>query len=482
MHRLPPRRRTRGKSRTHRKRRTHKKGGAVYTVTGNTKTAITKTAITITANPALKGILNAKLPNGSHSYINTRTIVHVPSYFEGTSLDDKQKDELQSLLLARMGLGGIEKVKAKVEEAILSVQKFTSPCNSKEWKYCNSNCENILSELILKELTSTPYMIRALSASILWANSKKGDNPPVNFQWGDSESTLLTGTWKDDMEKITMTFDNPNITSRLVMGFGPSASGKTYWAQTLINLFSKVDTFPKTFISIDGGIYRESSMIYQLIIQTLSRTCMAGFTNLVDASGGDSLFTAKIVKEAIMVFLKKSNQKISLYVPETLGSCGWGRMVTKSCLSKYQEYITFTNDNNWIGLLIWQHKNGGECNYPTNRKCEGCTESGEEREMKEGKKYSSYAYNHSLYKSWKHMTGKRSVPFTPPTNVNELEDTGTGAPGGQFMIHNTGGKITNGKPNQSTIVDYSKAGNPLSKILDENQHNSYVYERDSKSK
>ena len=473
MHRLPPRRRTRGKSRTHRKRRTHKKGGADYTVKGKTTTAIT-----ITANPTLKGILNAKLPNGSHYYLQTRNVIHVPSYFEGTSLDYEQKGELQSLLLARMGLGGIEKVKAKVEEAILSVQKFTSPCNSKDWKSCSSNCHTILSKLIMKELTSTPYMIRALSASILWANSKKGDKPPVTFTWnrdGTNQSKLLTGTWKDDMEKITITFDEPNNTSRLIMGFGPSASGKTYWAQTLINLFSNVPNFPKTFISIDGGIYRESSMIYQLIIDTLSRTCMSGFTNLVDASGGDSLFTARIVKEAIMVFLKKSNPKISLYVPETLGSCGWGKMVTKDCFSKYQEYITLTGDKNWIGLLIWQHKTGGECDYPPNRKCEGCEESGTEREMKEGKQYSSGAYNHSLYKSWKHMTGQRTPPFTPPTNVNELVDKATGAPGGQFMIHNTGRKMTNGIPNQSTIVDYSNADNPLSAILN-TKNKSYVYE------
>ena len=73
------------------------------------------------------------------------------------------------------------------------------------------------------------------------------------------------------------------------------------------------------------------------------------------------------------------------------------------------------------------------------------------------------------------MTGKGSVPFTPPTNVKELDDSGKGAPGGQFMIHNTGGKITNGKPNQSTIVDYSKADNPLSAILN-TKNESYVYE------
>jgi Cdc6-like AAA superfamily ATPase len=472
MHRLPPRRRTIGKSRTHRKRRTHKKGGADYTVKGKTNTAIT-----ITANPALKGILNAILPNGSHSYINTRTIVHVPSYFEGTSLEDGQKDELQSLLLARMGLGGIEKVKAKVEEAILSVQKFTSPCNSKDWKSCSSNCRTILSKLIMTELTSTPYMIRALSASILWANSKKGGIPPVTFTWnrdGTNQSTFLTGTWEDDKKKITMNFNNPNTSSRLIMGFGPSASGKTYWAQTLINLFSKVPNFPQTFISIDGGIYRESSMIYQLIIDTLSRTCMAGFTNLVNAGIGESLFTSQIVKDAMMLFLKKSNT-ISLYVPETLGSCGWGKMVTKNCRSIYEEYITLTGDTNWIGLLIWQHQTGADCTYEETRTCKGCKESGEEREMKEGKKYSSSAYTHSLYKSWKHMTGKRSVPFTPPTNVKELDDKGMGAPGGQFMIHNTGGKITNGILNQSTILDYSEADNPLSAILN-TKNKSYVYE------
>mgnify|MGYP001616296616 CR=1 FL=1 len=47
------------------------------------------------------------------------------------------------------------------------------------------------------------------------------------------------------------------------MGFGPSASGKSYWTKNIIKIFCKIyDNYPDTFISVDGGIYRETSKIY----------------------------------------------------------------------------------------------------------------------------------------------------------------------------------------------------------------------------
>jgi hypothetical protein len=46
------------------------------------------------------------------------------------------------------------------------------------------------------------------------------------------------------------------------MGIGPSASGKTYFAKTIITMLSNTDLyFPKSFLSIDGGIYREKCYI-----------------------------------------------------------------------------------------------------------------------------------------------------------------------------------------------------------------------------
>jgi hypothetical protein len=389
--------------------------------------------------------------------INGTSIAAIEPYFEGTTLNKNQKEEMMSLLFKTFGVKDFYDIQKKVEEAITSLYPFTKPCTKREWKSCDGTCQTILSDLIQKEIGSTAYMVRSLFRSVLWANKKKGDPVPIKLSFNGP----LTGEWQKDIAVIKMTFDHPNPNGRLIMGFGPSAAGKTYWAQTLINLFSKVEGFPNTFLSIDGGLYRETSMIYQMIIRTLMRTCTVGFENLVGSTVGvKSLFKASDVKDAMMSFLL-THQPVSLYVPETLGSCGWKALTalgtTESCLDKYKEYIDLTGDQEWIGLHIWQHESGENCTYPELQKCKGCSESGRSREVLEGKKYSSSAYGHSIAKSNKHMKEAR---------------------GGQFNIHNAGGRKTGNQFNKTTIFDSSenRAQNPFSQILAKNADQfNYIY-------
>ena len=100
-----------------------------------------------------------------------------------------------------------------------------------------------------------------------------------------------------------------------------------------------------------------------------------------------------------------------MYIPETLGFCGL------SCEDKYSKYIKITNDKRWIGLLIWQHRYANECNYSEKYKCKGCTESGEKRQIKEGKKYEN--------DQWESSMNNGGAEFMK-------------APGGTFKIHNSG--------------------------------------------
>jgi hypothetical protein len=395
--------------------------------------------------------------SGKMVIINGTSIAAIEPYFEGTTLDKNQKEELMGLLFKTFGVNDFYEVQKRVEGAITSLYPFTKPCTKREWKSCNGACQTILSDLIQKEIGSTAYMVRSLIQSVIWANKKKGDPAPIKLSFNGP----LSGEWQKDIAVIKMTLTNPNPTGRLIMGFGPSAAGKTYWAQTLINLFSKVEGFPNTFLSIDGGLYRETSMIYQMIIRTLMRTCTVGFENLVGSTVGvKSLFKASDVKDAMMSFLL-THRPISLYVPETLGTCGWpgaqSHFGSGPCIEKYQEYIDLTGDKEWIGLHIWQHESGEKCTYPEFQKCKGCSESGRSREVLEGKKYSSGAYGHSIAKSNKHMKE---------------------AHGGQFNIHNAGGRKTGNQFNKTTIFDSSenRAENPFSKILAENSNQfNYIY-------
>jgi hypothetical protein len=235
---------------------------------------------------------------------------------------------------------------------------------------------------------------------------------------------------------------------RLIMGFGPSASGKTYCAKKIIELLSTQDPlFPKTFLSIDGGIQRECSVVYQLAKTIAIQKGHAGLKNLVSSINSKSLFDSAIIKKNVKEYLMVQKAldasdrptKISLYVPETLGICG-----AVNCGGKYKSYIEITGDTtNWIALVIWQHKTGDECDFDDSYKCKGCTESGTTREMSEGKKYSSSAYPFSMY-----------------NGVLESK----GAPGGYFKIHNSGGQLVK-EEQASTYAELETQANPSSFTL-----------------
>ncbi len=188
---------------------------------------------------------------------------------------------------------------------------------------------------------------------------------------------------------------------RFILGAGPSASGKTYNAGLVVKMMKMVNpSFPEFFMTIDGGTYRDVSVIYQSIIRAiLEKSQYPGLKNLMSASifsMEKTIFESDSIKKNIKEYLLKQTRQynfiVSLYVPDTLAFCG-----SLDCMNKIIPYIEITGDNNWIGLMIYQHKNGGNsCPFKSGYKCKGCTESGKEREKKEGKKYSSSAWEKSM--------------------------------------------------------------------------------------
>jgi len=401
---------------------------------------------------------------------NKKNIAVIEPYTKDSYLTDDQKTQLEDSLLKHFGVENWSKLQTQVENAVESISPFINgTCKNKKnttkvlnkknmkWKKCSDTCEKTIRSLIKKELSSTAYMIRTFSKSILTADGNLSN--PISFTLPSS----LTGVWADDSSKIDMKITNSSDMNRLIMGFGPSAAGKTYWAKTIIKLFSSSDLyFPKTFISIDGGIARETSMIYQMVINAIKKTCIAGFDNLVLAGVqlfSSSLFKSGDVKNAMEKYLTaKLKGQCSLYVPDTLGNC-FTKIASRCQAANYQFYIDITGDSKWIGLLIWQHKTGAECNKEPNFKCKGCTESGQARQINEGKKYNSSAYGTSM------RNGKTQMMK---------------APGGRFNIHNTGGAVheINGKKqfNTSIIEDFSDINNALSETLEDNQtNNNYMY-------
>jgi hypothetical protein len=325
---------------------------------------------------------------------------------------------------------------------------------NEKWVECNDDCSEICRNKIENEINSTIFYLQMLSNILISIESGyKIEFKILNY---------LTGLWKDDYKNIEMyvknidgDIDKGTGSTRLIMGFGPSASGKSYNTLCIIELMSIIEAkFPKYFLSIDGGIFREKSHIYQTILRCKSEN-LDGYSNLVKPDPRLGLFDASFVKQNIVIYLNyiKSNYnfKISLYIPETLPSCN-----ENVCLFKYLEYIRLTDDTDWIGLLIYQHKTDKECDLQkfTDYACLGTTFSGKKRELQEGKKYSNNEWLKSYDNGYREMMK---------------------APRYRFKLHNTGRH-----DGINIFYDYSK---PYLN-LDENIRNffsekNWIYKKES---
>jgi broad specificity phosphatase PhoE len=349
---------------------------------------------------------------------NVRDTWDAATYLEFAHFTN-ENDAIKKRLMETIGVS-LNDMKEDMLEALAPLREKRGRCTAekkKEWLTCSGGCEVAAIRAIQQESNSTAYILRCLSSSLL---SLEGGRR-MEFELIDRTPLELTGRWEKDAPFLRLVdYGAPSNDQhgRLVMGFGPSASGKTHLAKLLLNQLRKTDTtLPPCFISIDGDIYRESSKTYTMVTQVADEICAEGFENLVSSGMKEmlgSLFDTGKIKEEIDTFLtaQQKNLPLSLYVPETLGNC------FILCNRKYNKYIELTGDKDkWIGLLIWQHKKGEDCHFPMGFRCKGCTASGEARQKKNGKKYSNSAWENSM------KNGKAEF---------------IKAPGGSYIIHNSG--------------------------------------------
>lgn len=336
----------------------------------------------------------------------------------------------------------IEKVVLKENEIKRQVkqQLETTLETGKDWIHCWNECYATTKKQMKREVRSTAFMLRLLSKSMITAATETAIKNLFVFQDGN-----YTGVWKNDRNFIALNI--PKIKPRLIMGFGPSASGKTFWAKNVISLMKLRDykNFPASFLAVDGGIAREESFVYQLIVDTINSlcrqpTCVKGFQNLV-APGIPSVKelyynlrnTSKPLpsifvksKSALKSYIKMLDVKPSLYVPDTASS-GAG----------YKKWQKLLGDASWIALYIWQHRTQQQCTFPRGFQCLGCQASGQAREVKEGKRYSAAAYGKS------EVNGRAYL---------------MSAPGARIDIHNGGGLKQDGAVTTSTMTEHPIRG------------------------
>jgi len=388
----------------------------------------------------------------THIYDNeisdiTNIQTNITHYLRNMKIDNKNMILAKSFETTKCNY--FESVYGDIKIALGTLSKeILGDLSQDKWEECTGDCLTIITKYVNQEIESTAYMMRLLAASAIGDGWKRQQ---LEFVFDDSK---MTGIWANDKTlvklQVTPSASSSSSPVRLIMGFGPSASGKTYCAGEVIKLMQNVEKeFPDLFLSIDGGIYRECSVMYQLILNALKETTnLKGLKNLVYAGFhiSDSIFDSGIIKKNVMKYLnvqKETGLHFSLYVPETLGKCMSLRKLAgfdTTCRSIYKEYIDYTDDNDWIGLMIWQHKTGEDCDKDDAHKCKGCKESGTSRELSEGKKYSSSAWQNS------YDYGRIAAQSAPHY---------------RFIIHNTGGrkhKGVDGKDmhNIITFDDYSE--------------------------
>jgi|688.fasta_scaffold394128_1 hypothetical protein len=332
-----------------------------------------------------------------------------------------------------------------------------------KWIDCENECKILSENKIKYEINSTVFYLQMLN-SILISNK---ENYSIQFKIHNE----LTGLWNDDYKNIEMFIINsngkidngtkPKNKTRLIMGFGPSASGKSFNTFRIIELMTLIEKdFPSYFLSIDGGIFREKSHIYQTILNCKNNN-IYGYSNLVKPDPKQGLFDASYVKENIVTYLNylksERNFKISLYIPETLPSCD-----EKTCISKYDKYIKLTDDQNWIGILIYQHKTPEDCEFKSDIRytCIGTTVSGERRQLMEGKKYSSAEWDKSYTNGYREMM--KALNY-------------------RFKLHNTGKK-----DRINMFYDYSRVRLNTLGIFDKKINpffikNKWIYTEDEKN-
>ena len=353
--------------------------------------------------------------------------------------DDKNKD---------MGFPFLDEARTAIDKLKIFETGKDKKCftekdlNQPHWIKCEKKCFNVVNHLIKSEIHSTAFMLRLITNSLLTNNPKAR----IKFKFNGNIDTDITGLWKADKDKFELLpLEHEKNDPRLIMCYGPSAAGKTFNAKKVLELIQigHAGMFPTAYVAIDGGIAREMSAIYQMVVNKIHTVDnrMSGFSNLVSAgmSFSKSLFSSE-PKKRLQEFLQEQCKKkgyISLYIPTT----ATGELTGAASLKKAQKISKWEglNDTHWIGLMIYQHRTHAECPFKHEFKCMGCTESGRKREIGEGKEYSNSAFQMAF------DHGEYCIKH---------------APGGRIKIHNSGGFKHNGKFTTSIVTEYPSRGIP----------------------
>lgn len=304
-------------------------------------------------------------------------------YFSARNIEFKNISQLEELYTKTS-----EKFEKNREIICIAINKIFGRINCdvnkskiiEQWIECTGACYTELRQIIEEEITSTSYFIRLFINSIIYIPTY--DKPKLKLQFSVSDNHTLTGIWEKDSKHIYINgLDIAGQGShKLIIGLGPSASGKTFMATEIIKLFKAINvSFPNIFISVDGGNIRECSIIYKMVVEGV-RGYAFGIKNLIEttqttvdavksvgiklghqiskkigvpATSGQIFNSNKIKNQFTQFLADKYTGKISLYVPETFGSS----TSSYDYYKKINRFVTITGDmDSIINMATYERK------------------------------------------------------------------------------------------------------------------------------
>lgn len=375
----------------------------------------------------------------------------------------ERRGQILTQYFSSLGVSPQTSIDQSIEMLYNKIMSYIPDCilACKQWMTCSfmTGCDfSALKNLITIEIESTLFILNILFNSVI---SPKNQNDPLFRISVNKNVKQFDGKWENDETILKVKRSNAQGPNAIIYAAGPTASGKTTWLKALINMLymSYEKKFPLTFFNIDGGRFRELSLVYQLIKLAVRKKGYEGMFNLVNPTFhkiSGELFNSTIIKSIIKHILKDPKLKNTpIIIPDTLSNPFNFRKVFEKDMN------LVGNDKSVIKVyaLIYQHFKAEECMFDGIKKlsCYGTLPSGTSREIVQGKRFSGDK------KGWT-LSMLNSLALL--NDLIKKKDPNTKL----FLIHNYGphGEKFKRPKGWSIIQDFSVLPlYPESKLLDE---------------
>eukprot|EP00939_MAST-03C_sp_MAST-3C-sp1_P003491 g3491.t1 len=214
---------------------------------------------------------------------------------------------------------------------------------------------------------------------------------------GSADSTGSAASLDDARAESIGGFDSSahNVSGKIaIFVLGPSAAGKTHRTKANLSQVLQANALPGdlSFVSIDGGIMRDSSELWKYAkdLRMKEKTPIKGFSDLFKG-----YFQMHIRAFKRKLFKSLLDKGVNMVIPETAAS-----LVGDRCGS----WLKRLRAANYTVVMTAVHASRATCNR-----------NGKKREVEEGKKYSNFSWIYAMRSIEKYFNVCRSLGYHKET-------------------------------------------------------------------